>query len=638
MPLRRRQDQDVSGGVGISIGLVATLGLGAPKGLVSPQLVVDKVKQATVADHCDDHDRARGWQRLVGSRSLYPPIFQQQQQQGAGCAFFGSTVQQHTGGTRISPAFMKKSGSLLAGRGGLSLQRRFLSSGFTARKPLGGCQNCVFRSDCFPGGLPKELRGGKHARGWCWPRVNRKAMFMAAVNVPVMGIGIYMLTNRGEQVLSTITKGGAAPLASQASHQMDSFSRQVPSLLAQLSTPMDGDGREDSFAEDRRRQREAEEVDMLQHWRPFAWENSSNSVLLAQWNGSCACGCGLAIDPGVGTFQVSSGKLWRTEHFRCDCCHRPLQGGMKVEEPVHGKIEEEEEVEHFIRDGRIYCIYDYILQFGDKCTRCGTLLEDDQPFSLDPQTGSCTCVTCLTLQRHHQVLQANPVETIENKRQAQRLFAEVKEGLGQRIGLQFNMQNVELEIVDKRGMEGMKSKGRGRHRLRKHAESLGFTIKLPRREEHNQLGPSTTIYEAKKVVVQQGLSRLQTGAVMAHELMHCWLAANLSPCSTLAVELEEGLCELAAYIWLLGELQKLGERNGNEEERQEVASLLRRMEHNVDRHQGLSFHRAFHGLQGRSFQTFLKHVKTNRRFPSPPAHFCSSNSVSNPQKEVATAS
>ena len=108
---------------------------------------------------------------------------------------------------------------------------------------------------------------------------------------------------------------------------------------------------------------------------------------------------------------------------------------------------------------------------------------------------------------------------------------------------------------------------------------------------------------------------LQAGAVMAHELMHCWLAFNVlnerEREDMLPPEVEEGLCELVAYLWLL-HVQRtttMSIRGGN------PGAELFRMENNDERHQGLSFHRAFRSLQGRTLAQFLSHVCTEGGFP-----------------------
>jgi Protein DA1 len=48
-----------------------------------------------------------------------------------------------------------------------------------------------------------------------------------------------------------------------------------------------------------------------------------------------------------------------------------------------------------------------------------------------------------------------------------------------------------------------------------------------------------------------GLARLMAGSVLAHELMHAWL--RMEGYRQLQPMVEEGLCQLMAYLWLLGQ-------------------------------------------------------------------------------------
>ncbi len=45
-----------------------------------------------------------------------------------------------------------------------------------------------------------------------------------------------------------------------------------------------------------------------------------------------------------------------------------------------------------------------------------------------------------------------------------------------------------------------------------------------------------------------GLPRLLTGCIIAHELMHAWL--RMRNITGLAPQVEEGLCQLMAMLWL----------------------------------------------------------------------------------------
>ena len=50
------------------------------------------------------------------------------------------------------------------------------------------------------------------------------------------------------------------------------------------------------------------------------------------------------------------------------------------------------------------------------------------------------------------------------------------------------------------------------------------------------------------ILVLAGLPRLMAGSILAHEVMHAWLRLTGSP--KLSLDVEEGLCQLMALLWL----------------------------------------------------------------------------------------
>ena len=67
---------------------------------------------------------------------------------------------------------------------------------------------------------------------------------------------------------------------------------------------------------------------------------------------------------------------------------------------------------------------------------------------------------------------------------------------------------------------------------------------------HTWLGPHGGLHGAQvtAILVLFGLPWLLTGSILAHELMHAWL--RLSGLTGLSLDVEEGLCQLLALLWL----------------------------------------------------------------------------------------
>lgn len=58
--------------------------------------------------------------------------------------------------------------------------------------------------------------------------------------------------------------------------------------------------------------------------------------------------------------------------------------------------------------------------------------------------------------------------------------------------------------------------------------------------------------EVTAILILFGLPRLLTGSILAHEMMHAWLRLKGFP--NLSPEVEEGICQVLAHMWLDSEI------------------------------------------------------------------------------------
>ncbi|KAK8674037.1 hypothetical protein V6N13_112339 [Hibiscus sabdariffa] len=58
--------------------------------------------------------------------------------------------------------------------------------------------------------------------------------------------------------------------------------------------------------------------------------------------------------------------------------------------------------------------------------------------------------------------------------------------------------------------------------------------------------------EVTAILILYGLPRLLTGSILAHEMMHAWLRLKGYP--NLSPEVEEGICQVLAHMWLDSEI------------------------------------------------------------------------------------
>ncbi|VAH40021.1 unnamed protein product [Triticum turgidum subsp. durum] len=58
--------------------------------------------------------------------------------------------------------------------------------------------------------------------------------------------------------------------------------------------------------------------------------------------------------------------------------------------------------------------------------------------------------------------------------------------------------------------------------------------------------------EVTAILILYGLPRLLTGSILAHEMMHAWL--RLKGYRTLSPDIEEGICQVLAHLWIESEI------------------------------------------------------------------------------------
>ncbi len=107
--------------------------------------------------------------------------------------------------------------------------------------------------------------------------------------------------------------------------------------------------------------------------------------------------------------------------------------------------------------------------------------------------------------------------------------------------------------------------------------------------------------QVEAILILSGLPREHFAAVAAHELMHSYLFMNAFP--DLEPVVEEGLCELAEYLWL------------KQQGTPEAAYRSGLMDKNDDPVYGKGFQLARQSLDKMPLLTLLNHVQKRGRFP-----------------------
>ncbi|XP_027914870.1 protein DA1-related 1-like [Vigna unguiculata] len=284
----------------------------------------------------------------------------------------------------------------------------------------------------------------------------------------------------------------------------------------------------------------------------------------------CA-GCKAEI--GHGRFLSCMGGVWHPECFCCNACRRPItdyEFSMSSNRPYHKSCYREKHhprcdvCKNFIptnSSGLIeyrahpfwlqkYCP-SHELDGTPRCCSCERMEPRDAKYLL-LDDGRKLCLECLD-------------SSIMDTHECQPLYLEIQEfyeGLNMKLEQQIPMLLVERQALNE-AMEGEKN---GHHHL---PETRGLclseeqTVTTISRRPRIGAGYRVTDMitepfklirrcEVTAILVLYGLPRLLTGSILAHEMMHAWLRLKGYP--NLSPEVEEGICQVLAHMWLDSEL------------------------------------------------------------------------------------
>ncbi|KAJ7944356.1 protein DA1-related 1-like [Quillaja saponaria] len=284
----------------------------------------------------------------------------------------------------------------------------------------------------------------------------------------------------------------------------------------------------------------------------------------------CA-GCNTEI--GHGRFLSCMGAIWHPGCFRCHSCNIPItdyEFSMSGNRPYHKSCYRNQH--HPICDvcnnfiptnsaGLIeYRAHPFWLQKycpsherdgTPRCCSCERMEPKDTKYLL-LDDGRKLCLECLD-------------SAIMDTHECQPLYLEIQEfyeGLNMKVEQQVPMLLVERQALNE-AMEGEKN---GHHHLpetrglclseeqtvttilRRPGIGAGYRI-IDLITEPYRL---TRHCEVTAILVLYGLPRLLTGSILAHEMMHAWLRLKGYP--NLSPEVEEGICQVLAHMWLDSEI------------------------------------------------------------------------------------
>lgn len=284
----------------------------------------------------------------------------------------------------------------------------------------------------------------------------------------------------------------------------------------------------------------------------------------------CA-GCNAEI--GHGRFLSCMGAVWHPECFCCHACKLPItdyEYSMSGNRPYHKPCYKElhhprcDVCKIFIPQNSAglieYRAHPFWLQKycpsherdgTPRCCSCQRMESTDTKYLL-LDDGRKLCLECLD-------------SAIMDTHECQPLYLEIQEfyeGLHMKIEQQIPMLLVERQALNE-AMEGEKN---GHHHL---PETRGLCLSeeqtVPTILRRPSIGAGYRVIdmitepfrlirrcEVTAILVLYGLPRLLTGSILAHEMMHAWL--RLKGYGNLRPEVEEGICQVLAHMWLDSEI------------------------------------------------------------------------------------
>ncbi|KAF8405155.1 hypothetical protein HHK36_010054 [Tetracentron sinense] len=284
----------------------------------------------------------------------------------------------------------------------------------------------------------------------------------------------------------------------------------------------------------------------------------------------CA-GCNTEI--GHGRFLSCMGTVWHPECFRCHACGLPISDyefSMSGNYPYHKSCYKEQYhpkcdvCKHFIPTNAAglieYRAHPFWVQKycpshehdgTPRCCSCERMESRDTGY-VSLNDGRKLCLECLE-------------SAIMDTTECQPLYLDIKEfyeGLNMKLEQQVPLLLVERQALNE-AMEGEKS---GHHHMPEtrglclsEEQTVSTILKRPKIGAGNRIMDMITEpyrltrrCEVTAILILYGLPRLLTGSILAHEMMHAWL--RLKGYRTLSQDVEEGICQVLAHMWLDSEI------------------------------------------------------------------------------------
>ncbi|CAK8569587.1 unnamed protein product [Lathyrus sativus] len=289
----------------------------------------------------------------------------------------------------------------------------------------------------------------------------------------------------------------------------------------------------------------------------------------------CA-GCNTEI--GYGRYLNCMGAFWHPECFRCRACNLPISDyefSTSGNYPYHKACYKEsyhpkcDVCKHFIPTNPAGLIEYRAHPFWNQ-HYCPSHEHDNTPRCcscerMEPQgtgyialkDGRKLCLECLD-------------SAIMDTNECQPLHADILR-FYESINMKLDQQ-VPLLLVERQALNEAREGEKNGHYHMPETRGLCLSEELSTISRRPRLGTGNKAMDMRAqpyklssrcdvtaILILYGLPRLLTGSILAHEMMHAWL--RLTGFRTLSQDVEEGICQVLAHMWLESELSSASGSN-----------------------------------------------------------------------------
>ncbi len=325
----------------------------------------------------------------------------------------------------------------------------------------------------------------------------------------------------------------------------------------------------------------------------------------------------------TGAYTTALGKTWHPEHFVCARCKQPFSGKKFYERDGKAYCEQDYQElfglrcaaggeligkrPYYEKDGKAYCEDHYWERFGKRCAIGGEILKGAYVVNgwgdTYCSTHACGLLECYSCHRPicerltdggvryadgRTMCNRCRRTAIDTAAQGQPVLLQVRRTLAG-LGLDLGQVETPLRLVDQVELNRRSTKPYSK-------QPAGMA-------SHTTTTVNGRVVERKveAILILHGLPQEHFAAIAAHELGHSYLFVNAFP--DLEPVVEEGLCELAEYLWL------------QRQHTPEAAYRLKLLMGNDDPIYGRGFRAALRAYEQKGLSAVLKSVRQNGRLP-----------------------